>query len=127
MGRLWLPLRYKKVRVLAKVLGTCSVARKTTVLDQLLGPSSFLYAAMWSSAASVVALLLPGAVDAQQWATACSSDISLDATTNIWTNLTLHPQKYYREAVENAAKAINDTALREKAEKVAEVGTFYWM
>lgn len=58
---------------------------------------------------------------------ACSIPAVLDARTNVWEDHILYPTSDYRNEVEQAVKAIDDAQLREKAAKVANVGTFMWM
>lgn len=57
----------------------------------------------------------------------CLTPAVLDAGTNVWTNRALHPDPYYREKVEKAAGTIKDVELREKASKIADIGTFVWL
>ncbi len=57
---------------------------------------------------------------------ACS-DMSLNASTNIWHSYQLHPNPVYREHVLGAAEAIRDPVLKKKALRVADVGTFIWL
>lgn len=56
---------------------------------------------------------------------ACSSAVKLDASTNIWTSYTLHPNAFYRQEVEAAAAQMTGDDA-ERALKVADVGTFLW-
>jgi cellulose 1,4-beta-cellobiosidase len=58
---------------------------------------------------------------------ACTSAVSLDASTNIWKKYTLHPNKFYRDEVTAAVAAITDSSLAASAAKVADVGSFLWM
>ncbi len=60
-------------------------------------------------------------------AAACSSAVSLDASTNIWKKYTLHPNIFYRKEVEAAVAGMTDTSLAAQAAKVADVGSFLWM
>ena len=53
--------------------------------------------------------------------------VSLNASTNIWLDYTLHPNSIFRAKVEAAAKHIEDGELRQKALRVAEIGTFIWV
>ncbi|KAI0377632.1 glycoside hydrolase family 6 protein [Hypomontagnella monticulosa] len=57
----------------------------------------------------------------------CSTPAVLDAGTNVWKDHTLYPDPNYREKVMKAAEAIKDVELREKASKIADIGTFMWM
>ncbi|KAI1371834.1 glycoside hydrolase family 6 protein [Hypoxylon crocopeplum] len=57
----------------------------------------------------------------------CSTPAVLDAETNVWETHTLHPNIYYRNEVEQAIEAIKDVELRQRAAKVADIGTFIWM
>ncbi|ETS87644.1 hypothetical protein PFICI_01472 [Pestalotiopsis fici W106-1] len=58
---------------------------------------------------------------------ACSSAVSLDASTNVWSSYTLHPNSFYRAEVEAAAANISNSTLAAKALKVADVGSFLWL
>jgi cellulose 1,4-beta-cellobiosidase len=57
----------------------------------------------------------------------CGSNVVLDARTNVWTNYTLHPNIFYRQKVETAAKAISEPELQKRALRVADIGTFIWL
>ncbi|AEO59280.1 glycoside hydrolase family 6 protein [Thermothelomyces thermophilus ATCC 42464] len=63
----------------------------------------------------------------RQASAGCASAVTLDASTNVFQQYTLHPNNFYRAEVEAAAEAISDSALAEKARKVADVGTFLWL
>jgi cellulose 1,4-beta-cellobiosidase len=58
---------------------------------------------------------------------ACSSAVTLDASTNVWKNYKLHANTYYRDEVNKAVDAITDSSLKASAAKVADVGSFLWM
>lgn len=58
---------------------------------------------------------------------ACSSAVTLDASTNVWKNYKLHANTYYRDEVNKAVDAITDASLKASAAKVADVGSFLWM
>jgi cellulose 1,4-beta-cellobiosidase len=58
---------------------------------------------------------------------ACSSAVSLDAKTNVWQKYTLHPNSFYRAEVQKAVEAITDSSLKQKAAKVADIGSFVWV
>lgn len=60
-------------------------------------------------------------------AAACSAAVTLDATTNVFSKYTLHPNKYYRDEVNAAVANLSDQSLATAAKKVADVGTFLWM
>ena len=62
----------------------------------------------------------------RQAGSACSSAVSLDAKTNVWQKYTLHANSFYRKEVEDAAATMSGT-LKEKALKVADVGSFVWL
>lgn len=51
--------------------------------------------------------------------------VSLNASTNIWSQYTLHPNPFYRQQVIDAAEVIQDATLQKKALKIADVGTFF--
>ena len=51
---------------------------------------------------------------------ACSSAVSLDASTNVWTSYALHPNSFYRAEVEAAAANMTDSSLASKALEVAD-------
>lgn len=56
----------------------------------------------------------------------CSSAVSLDASTNVWTSYTLHANSFYREEVEAAADQLSGD-MQTAALKVADIGTFLWL
>ncbi|KAJ3561420.1 hypothetical protein NPX13_g8951 [Xylaria arbuscula] len=58
---------------------------------------------------------------------ACSSAVTLDASTNVWTKYKLHPNTFYRKEVNAALDAITDSSLKASAAKVADVGSFLWL
>ncbi|KAK4466529.1 exoglucanase 3 precursor [Cladorrhinum samala] len=58
---------------------------------------------------------------------ACSSAVTLDASTNIWKKYTLHANNFYRTEVEAAVGQLSDSSLASKAAKVADVGSFLWL
>ena len=55
----------------------------------------------------------------------CDAPVELDASTNIWTDYTLHANSFYRSEVEAAAENMSGAA-REAALRVADIGTFLW-
>lgn len=57
----------------------------------------------------------------------CSSAVTLDASTNVFSKYKLHANTFYRSEVNNASAAISDATLAAAAKKVADVGTFLWM
>ncbi|GKT51385.1 1,4-beta-D-glucan cellobiohydrolase CEL6C [Colletotrichum spaethianum] len=63
----------------------------------------------------------------RQAASACSTNVSLDAKTNVFSKYTLHDNSFYRKEVQAAAANISDGSLKAKALKVADVGTFLWV
>ncbi|ORY64975.1 1, 4-beta cellobiohydrolase [Pseudomassariella vexata] len=60
-------------------------------------------------------------------AAACSSAVTLDASTNVWQNYKLHANPFYRDEVNKAVDAISDSSLKASAAKVADVGSFLWI
>jgi cellulose 1,4-beta-cellobiosidase len=60
-------------------------------------------------------------------ANAACPEVSLNASTNVWKTLTLHPNSIYAAKVSAAAAIITDPVLKKKALKVAEYGTFLWL
>jgi cellulose 1,4-beta-cellobiosidase len=88
----------------------------------------FQYSALLALAAMAVAA--PSSTskeEPRQASSACSSAVSLDASTNVWKKYTLHPNVYYRKEVEAAVKNIADSSLAASAAKVADVGSFLWI
>ncbi|KAI2625738.1 glycoside hydrolase family 6 protein [Hypoxylon sp. NC1633] len=86
--------------------------------------------------ATSVAALAVGAVaapskttprDASQVAAACTSAVSLDAKSNVFSKYTLHPNTFYRSEVEKAVAQMSDASLAASAAKVADVGSFLWL
>ncbi|EMR66709.1 putative exoglucanase 3 precursor protein [Eutypa lata UCREL1] len=64
---------------------------------------------------------------ARQSSGACAAPVELDASTNVFSEYTLHANTFYRSEVEAAAEAITDAALKASALKVADVGSFLWL
>ncbi|KAK0615046.1 1, 4-beta cellobiohydrolase [Bombardia bombarda] len=60
-------------------------------------------------------------------AAACSSAVTLDASTNVWKKYTLHANTFYRSEIEAALTSMSDDSLAAKAKKVADVGSFLWI
>ncbi|KAI1211665.1 1, 4-beta cellobiohydrolase [Annulohypoxylon truncatum] len=60
-------------------------------------------------------------------AAACAEAVTLDASTNVFEQYTLHANTFYRSEVEKAVEAITDSALKASAAKVADVGSFLWL
>ncbi|KAI0554409.1 1, 4-beta cellobiohydrolase [Xylaria curta] len=73
------------------------------------------------------ALAAPSEKAPRKAAAACSSAVTLDASTNVWTKYKLHPNSFYRKEVEAATAAITDSSLKTAAAKVADVGSFLWL
>lgn len=57
---------------------------------------------------------------------ACASAVTLDASTNVWTDYALHANSFYRAEVEAAAAEMTG-AMQTAALKVADIGTFLWL
>lgn len=55
----------------------------------------------------------------------CDAPVELDASTNVWTDYTLHANSFYRAEVEAAAAEMEGEAA-EAALRVADIGTFMW-
>lgn len=83
-------------------------------------------ASMWALAAGVHALPSQPRQNAAR-ATACTAAVSLDATTNVFTNYTLHANNFYRAEVVAATANLTDTTLSTKAAAVADIGSFLWL
>ncbi|KAI0853292.1 glycoside hydrolase family 6 protein [Daldinia vernicosa] len=64
---------------------------------------------------------------ANKAAAACSSAVTLDASTNVFKNYKLHANTFYREEVNKAVEQMTDAALKTSAAKVADVGSFLWL
>ncbi|KAL2144041.1 hypothetical protein VTI28DRAFT_9652 [Corynascus sepedonium] len=78
---------------------------------------------------AATALAAPSRTTSQKprQAAGCEAAVTLDASTNVFEQYTLHANNFYRAEVEAAAEAITDSSLKEKALKVADVGTFLWL
>ncbi|KAL1881434.1 hypothetical protein VTK73DRAFT_3952 [Phialemonium thermophilum] len=79
---------------------------------------------------AATALALPSSTTkevARKVNAACSSAVTLDASTNVFKKYTLHANSFYRAEVEAAVKQISDSSLAASAAKVADVGTFLWI
>lgn len=86
----------------------------------------------FSRAATLAALAAsasaaPKAKQARQSSGACDAPVELDAGSNVFQNYKLHANNFYRSEVEAAAEAITDSALKEQALKVGDVGSFLWL
>ncbi|KAK3395281.1 exoglucanase 3 precursor [Podospora didyma] len=66
-------------------------------------------------------------VKPRQAAAACSSAVTLDASTNVFKKYTLHPNKFYRTEIETAITSMSDESLVAAAKEVANVGSFLWI
>ncbi|KAI1657348.1 1, 4-beta cellobiohydrolase [Daldinia decipiens] len=64
---------------------------------------------------------------ASKAAAACSSAVTLDASTNVFKKYKLHANTFYREEVKKAVGQMTDASLKSAAEKVADVGSFLWL
>ncbi|KAI2630031.1 1, 4-beta cellobiohydrolase [Xylaria nigripes] len=73
------------------------------------------------------AIAAPSAKVARQASGACDAPVTLDATTNVWTSYTLHPNSFYRAEVNAAVEALTDPTLSTAAAAVADVGSFLWL
>ncbi|KAI0972363.1 1, 4-beta cellobiohydrolase [Xylaria arbuscula] len=60
-------------------------------------------------------------------AAACTSAVTLDASTNVFSKYTLHPNSFYRAEVTAALDNLSDASLKTSAAKVADVGSFLWL
>ncbi|KAI1812893.1 1, 4-beta cellobiohydrolase [Poronia punctata] len=69
----------------------------------------------------------PSTKTARKAAEACSDAVTLDASTNVWKDYTLHPNSFFRAEVEAAVENLSDASLAEAAAKVADVGSFLWL
>ena len=88
----------------------------------------FTQSAVLAFAATAIAAPSPTEKEAPRPAApGCSSAVTLDASTNVFKKYTLHPNKFYREEVEAAVKAVSDPSLASAAAKVADVGSFLWI
>jgi cellulose 1,4-beta-cellobiosidase len=63
----------------------------------------------------------------RQASAGCASAVTLDASTNVWTKYTLHPNNYYSNEVKAAVGNLTDSSLSTAAAKLENVGTFLWM
>jgi cellulose 1,4-beta-cellobiosidase len=73
------------------------------------------------------ALAAPSEKAPRKAAAACSSAVTLDPSTNVFSKYKLHPNTFYRSEVEKAVEAITDSSLKASAAKVADVGSFLWL
>ncbi|KAI0096078.1 1, 4-beta cellobiohydrolase [Nemania sp. FL0031] len=73
------------------------------------------------------ALAAPSEKNPRAPAAACSSAVTLDASTNVWSKYKLHPNSFYREEVNKAVEGMTDASLKASAAKVADVGSFLWL
>ncbi|KAK5658358.1 hypothetical protein OQA88_2334 [Cercophora sp. LCS_1] len=51
----------------------------------------------------------------------------LNVSTNVWKSYKLHPNPHYQKLVLDGAAGIQDDVLKNKALKIADVGTFIWV
>ncbi len=73
------------------------------------------------------ALAAPSDKAPRKSAAACSSAVTLDPSTNVWTKYNLHANTFFRKEVEAAVAAMTDSSLKTSAAKVADVGSFLWL
>ncbi|KAI0868942.1 1, 4-beta cellobiohydrolase [Hypoxylon argillaceum] len=73
------------------------------------------------------ALAAPSEKVTRSSAAACSSAVTLDASTNVWSKYKLHANSFFREEVNKAVAAMTDSSLSAQAAKVADVGSFLWL
>jgi len=79
------------------------------------------------AATAVAAPSTTGKNERRQSASACSSAVILDPSTNPFKKYTLHPNKFYRDEVTAAVAQMSDSSLASAAAQVADVGSFLWM
>lgn len=80
--------------------------------------------------ATTTALAAPSSTsqeEPRQASGACSAAVTLDATTNVFSKYTLHPNNFYRQEVTAAIANLSDQSLAAAAKVVADTGTFLWM
>ncbi|PKS07425.1 hypothetical protein jhhlp_006028 [Lomentospora prolificans] len=84
--------------------------------------STLVLAAVAAAAPSPTSKESPRAVAAE-----CASAVTLDASTNVFKDYKLHANSFYRSEIEEAVSTMSDEAMKEKALKVADIGTFVWV
>src|SRR5689334_10184391 len=88
----------------------------------------FTQSAVLAFAATVLAVPSPSEKEQPREAgPGCASAVTLDPSSNPFKKYTLHANKYYRDEVNAAVKAISDSSLAASAAKVADVGSFLWI
>jgi cellulose 1,4-beta-cellobiosidase len=89
------------------------------------------YSAAIATAFAAAALAAPstttGKKAPRKVAAACSSAVTLDASTNVFKKYKLHANVFYREEVEAAVQQMSDSSLATAAAAVADVGSFLWI
>ncbi|KAK0644394.1 1, 4-beta cellobiohydrolase [Cercophora newfieldiana] len=81
---------------------------------------------LWLAATAAAAPSKTSQESPRAVAAACSSAVSLDASTNIWKKYKLHANNFYRKEIEEAVLTM-DASTAAKAKEVANVGTFVWL
>lgn len=85
---------------------------------------SLTYSALTAAVAVTSVLAAPATV---QKRAACTSAVTLDASTNPFTANKLYANSYYGDEVTAAVGNMTDTSLTAAAQAVASVGTFKWI
>jgi hypothetical protein len=89
----------------------------------------FIFTALLASAiTSVSAAPTPteqGPITARQAGGACATAVTLSG--NPFAGRSIYANKFYSSEVATAAASITDSALKAKASKVAQIGTYLWM
>jgi len=81
---------------------------------------------LWLAATAAAAPSKTSKESPRAVAAACSSAVSLDASTNIWKKYKLHANNFYRAEIEEAVKTMDESTAA-KAKTVADIGTFLWL
>src|SRR3954469_21736911 len=81
---------------------------------------------LWLAATAAAAPSKTSKESPRAVAAACSSAVTLDASTNIWKKYKLHANNFYRAEIEEAVKTMDESTAA-KAKTVADIGTFLWL
>jgi len=81
----------------------------------------------YSALLALAATAMASPMSKREGVAACTSAVTLDASTNVFKKYTLAANTFYRSEIQEAVKAISDPTLAAQAAKVADVGSFLWM
>lgn len=87
----------------------------------------FYAPAVAALATTALAAPSPTTQEKPRQAAGCAAAVTLDASTNVFSKYTLHPNNFYRNEVNAAIANLSDSSLAAAAKVVADTGTFLWL